>query len=77
MVSNEEHGLKLVSSFIYFGKTVTSNVNMDTQINKTIGRAVGVMRRLRSRLWENRKLEAKRKMEVHRTSVLSVLLFVV
>ena len=77
MVSNEEHGLELVSSFIYFGKTVTSNVNMDTQINKTIGRAVGVMRRLRSRLWENRKLEAKRKMEVHRTSVLSVLLFVV
>ena len=70
-----QHRLETVTSFAYLGRTVTNNLNLDIEINKRIGKAAGVMRKLRSRVWENNKLEVRTKMAVYRACVLSVLLY--
>ena len=59
-----QHRLETVTSFTYLGRTVTNNLNLDTEINKRVGKAAGVMQRLRSRVWENGKLEVKTKIAV-------------
>ena len=74
-ISIGQHRLETVTSFTYLGRTVTSNLNLDTEINKRIGKAAGVMRKLRSRVWENSKLEVKTKIAVYKACVLSVLLY--
>ena len=75
IISIGQHRLETVTSFTYLGRTVTSNLNLDTEMNKRIGKAAGVMSRLRSRVWENSKLEIKTKIAVYRACVLSVLLY--
>ena len=75
IISIGEHRLETVTSFTYLGRTVTSNLNLNTEINKRIGKAAGVMRKLRSRVWENSKLEVKTKIAVYRACVLSVLMY--
>ena len=70
-----QHRLETVTSFTYLGRTVTNNLNLDTEINKRVGKAAGVMQRLRSRVWENGKLEVKTKIAVYKACVLSVLLY--
>ena len=53
---------------------MTSNINLETKINKMIGKAAVVMSQLRSRVRKNYKLEVKTKIAVYKACVLSVLL---
>ena len=75
LISIGEHRPETVTSFTYLGRTVTSNLNLNTEISKRIGKAAGVMCKLRSRVWENSKLEVKTKIAVYKACVLSVLMY--
>ena len=75
LISIGEHRLETVTSFTYLGRTVTNNLNLNTEISKRIGKAAGVMCKLRSRVWENSKLEVKTKVAVYKACVLSVLMY--
>ena len=57
IISIGQYRLKTVTSFTYLGRTMTNNLNLDTETNKRIGKVAGVVRKLRSRKWENGKLE--------------------
>ncbi|KAJ8019050.1 hypothetical protein HOLleu_42612 [Holothuria leucospilota] len=67
--------LVTVDNFRYLGSLISSNVNLDAEINARIGRAATVMSKLRKRVWENKHLTLNTKMKVYQACVLSTLLY--
>ncbi len=43
----------MVEKFTYSRATVISNISLDLELNKTIGKAVAAMAKLSKRVWEN------------------------
>ena len=70
-----DHPLKVVSEFTYLGSTVTSNLNLDSELDKRIGKAASTMARLTNKVWKNPDLTLKTKMAVYKACVLSILLY--
>ncbi|WP_353806119.1 hypothetical protein, partial [Acinetobacter baumannii] len=58
------------------GSTVSSSLVLDTELNKRVAKAAGVMARLNSRVWKNPSLTAKTKLRVYQACVLGTLLYV-
>ncbi|XP_067900795.1 uncharacterized protein [Heterodontus francisci] len=48
-----DYALKVVQEFTYLGSTITSNLSLDAEINKRMGKASAAMSRLAKRVWEN------------------------
>ena len=69
------HTLQVVKEFTYLGSTITSNLSLDNELNKRIGKASGAMAKLSKRVWENNKLSQATKILVYRACILSTLLY--
>ena len=67
--------LDVVEQFSYLGSTITSNLSLDIEIDKRIGKAATTLARLTSRVWTNPKLTVKTKMVVYNACVVSKLLY--
>lgn len=67
--------LDVVEDFTYLGSTISSNLSLDTELNRRIGKASTAMARLTKRVWENTMLTIKTKTQVYQACVLSTLLY--
>ena len=65
---------KAVEDFSYLGSIISSNLSLDTELNKRIGQAAAVLSLLRKRIWDNTMLTISNKMKVYQACVLSTLL---
>ena len=67
--------LEVADHFTYLGLIISSNLLVDSEINKRIAKAASVMARLRKRVWSNNQLTSNTKLQVSQTCVLSMLLY--
>ncbi|PFX15042.1 putative uncharacterized transposon-derived protein F52C9.6 [Stylophora pistillata] len=67
--------LDVVEDFTYLGSTISSNLSLDTELNRRIGKASTAMARLTKRVWENTMLTIKTKTQVYQACVLCTLLY--
>ena len=74
-ITIDDYELEAVNQFTYLGSTVCSNLSLDAELNKRIGKAATTLARLTTRVWENTKLSVKTKMAVYNACVLSKLLY--
>ena len=65
----------VVKDFTYLGSNISSNLNLDTELNMRIDKASAAMARLTKRVWENTMLTIKTKTQVYQACVLSRLLY--
>ena len=71
----DNYNLEVVSEFTYLGSTMSSNLSLEPERSRRIGKASSVMSRLSKRVWENKKLTHNTKMKVYQACVLSTLLY--
>ena len=74
-ISIGENTLVNVSQFTNLGSTISSNLSLDAEMNRRIGRAAGTMSKLKKRVWDNKMLTLKTKMSIYQACVLSTLLY--
>ena len=55
-ISTDDHTLEVVEEFTYMFPTITSNLSLNVEINKRIGKAATIMSRLSKRVWEYTRL---------------------
>ena len=68
--------LEVVPTFTHLGSTVSSSVNLDSELNSRLGKAAGTMAKLNSRVWNrNGKLTENTKLRFYQACVLSSLLY--
>jgi len=70
-----DYTLEVVEDFTYLGSTIASNLSLDAELNKRIGKAATATARLAKRVWDNKKLTTNTKMKVYQACVLSTLLY--
>ena len=70
-----EHELEIVDEFIYLGFTIRTNLSLDNEIDRPIGKASSTMSRLSKRAWDNKCLTANTKIRIYQACVLSTLLY--
>ena len=49
-----QNQLEVVSEFTYVGLTMSSNLSLEPELSRRIGKASAVMSRLSKRVWENK-----------------------
>ena len=64
-----------MEDFSYLGSIISSNLSLDTELNKRIGQAAAVLALLRKRTRDNTMLTISNKMKVYQACVLSTLLY--
>ena len=74
-ITINNYQLEAVNEFTYLGSTITSDLSMESEINKRIGRAITTFAKLSARVWNNNKLTTKTKIGVYRACILSTLLY--
>ena len=74
-ITIEDYVLENVDQFTYLGSTICSNLSLDSEIDKRIGKAATTLARLTSRVWENPKLTTRTKMAVYNACIISTLLY--
>ena len=57
-ISIGDYTLEVVGDFSYLGPTISSNLSLDTELNKRIGKAAAALARLEKRVWENTMYQA-------------------
>ena len=67
--------LNSVLEFTYIGSTISSNVCIDNEIQRTMAKASASFGRLRQRLWNNHHVSMRVKDKIYRAIVLSTLLY--
>ncbi len=75
-ISIGHHTLETMEDFTYLGSTISSNLSLDNELNRTrIGKASIAMARLTKRVWNNSMLTTNTKIKVYQASVLSIFLY--
>ena len=74
-ISIGDYTLEVVEDFTYLGSTISSNLSLDTELNKRIGKAAAALARLGKRVWDNTMLTITTKIKVYQACVLSTLLY--
>ena len=74
-ISIGDYTLEVVEDFTYLGSNISSNLSLEAEINKRIGKAASAMSRLSTRVWENTNLTTNTKIAVYNACVLSTLLY--
>ena len=74
-ISVGDYTLEAVENFTYLGSSISSNLSLDAELNKRIGKAATAMARLEKRVWDNSMLTICTKMKVYQACVLSTLLY--
>ena len=72
-ISIGDYTLDVVEDFTYLGSTISSNLSLEAEINKRIGKATSAMSRLSTRVWETTNLTTNTKIAVYNACVLSTL----
>ena len=72
-IDNQE--LEIADYFTYLGSIISSNLSLDSEIDKRIAKAASVMARLSKRVWSNNQLTSNTKLQVYQACVLSTLLY--
>ena len=67
--------LEIVPDFTYLGSLLTSNLSLEKEIDRRIGKAYTTFCRLAARVWENNVLTTHTKILIYRACVLSTLLY--
>ena len=67
--------LEIADHFTYLGSIISSNLSIDSEIDKRIAKAASVMARLSKRVWSNSLLTSITKLQVYQACVLSTLLY--
>ena len=67
--------LKAVDDFSYLGSTVSTAVNIDSEVDKRIAKASSTFGRLMASLWDRRGIKLKTKLKVYKTAILPTLLY--
>ena len=67
--------LEIVQDFTYLGSLLTSNLSLEKEIDRRIGKAYTTFSRLTERVWENNALTTHTKILVYKACVLSTLLY--
>ena len=62
-IDNEE--LAVTDHFTYLGSTITSNLSLDTELDKRTVKAAAVMAQLSKRVWTNKQLTLNTKLKVY------------
>lgn len=75
IITIDDYELDNVHQFTYLGSTITTNLSLDTEIDKRIGKAATTFARLTTRVWTNPKLSVKTKLAVYNACVISTLLY--
>lgn len=70
-----DYTLKAVEDFSYLGSIISSNLSLDTELNKRTGQVTAVLALLRKRIWDNTMLTISNKMKVYQACLLSTLLY--
>ena len=70
-----DYTLEVVEEFTYLGATVSSNLSLDSELNRRISKAAASMTRLPKRVWKNAMLTTNTKMRVYQACVTSILLY--
>ena len=63
IVHIDNNNLEVVSEFTYLGSTMSSNLSLEPELSRRIGKASAVMSRMSKRVWENNKLTLNTKNE--------------
>ena len=71
----DNYNREVVSEFTYLGSTMSSNLSLEPERSRRIGKASDVMSRLSKHVWENKKLTLNTKMKMYQACVLSTLLY--
>ena len=74
-ITIDDYRLENVDKFTYLGSTICSNLSLDSEIDKRIGKAATTLARLTTRVWENPKLTTQTKMAVYNACIISTLLY--
>ena len=67
--------LEVADHFTYLGSIISSNLSLDSEIDKHIAKAASVMARLSKTVWSNNQLTSNTKLQVYQACVLSTLLY--
>ena len=67
--------LKAVDDFSYLGSTVSTSVNIDSEVDKRITKSSTTFGRLRASVWDRRGIKQKTKLKVYKAAVLLTLLY--
>ena len=67
--------LEVADLFTYLGLIISSNLSLDSEIDKRIAKAASVMARLSKRVWSNNQLTSNTKLQVYQACILSTLLY--
>ena len=54
-ISVDNYELEAVNQFTYLGSTISSNISLDAEIDKRVGKAATTLARFSSRVWEKPK----------------------
>ena len=74
-ITSDNQMLEAADQFTYLGLIISSNLSLDSEIDKRIAKAASVMARLSKRVWSNNQLTSSTKLQVYQTCVLSTLLY--
>ena len=74
-VKTNDYTLEVLEDFTFLGSNFSSNLSLDTEINRRIEKAEVTMARLTKRVWENHMLTENTKMRVCQACVLSTILY--
>ena len=55
-ISIGDYTLEVMEDFAYLGSTISSNISLDTELNKRIGKAVIALTPLGKRVWDDSML---------------------
>ena len=75
VITIDNKPLQVSDHFTYLGSTVSSNLSLDPEIDRRIGKAAGTMAKLHKRVWSNSSLRLKTKIKVYQACVISTLLY--
>ena len=67
----QNYKLEVVHASVYLVSTITDNLSIDSELNKRIGKAA----RLTKRVWSNNRLSDHTKVNAYKTCVISTLLY--
>ena len=72
-ISIDNYTPKVVEDFTYLGSTISSNLSLESELSKRIGKTASAMARFSDKLWENPSLTTNTKMRVYQACLLSTL----
>ena len=67
--------LEAVNTFTYLGSTITDSLSLDTELRCRIRKAASTFGKLTARVWDNRKLTIRAKVQMYRACVISTLMY--